>query len=156
VATDEHWAGLRRAMGDPAWAAAPSLADQEGRRADHDHIDDELRRWLAAQPCDAAVELLATHGVPAAPTIDARRLNDLPQLTARAWLEPLEHPVAGRVRYESLPMTFSAMPRPIYRRPAPTLGQHNVEVLSELGLGPEDIAALEADRIIGTRPVWLL
>jgi crotonobetainyl-CoA:carnitine CoA-transferase CaiB-like acyl-CoA transferase len=47
------------------------------------------------------------------------------------------------------------MPRPVYRRPAPTLGEHNHEVLTELGLGEEEIAALEADQIIGTRPVWL-
>jgi crotonobetainyl-CoA:carnitine CoA-transferase CaiB-like acyl-CoA transferase len=53
-------------------------------------------------------------------------------------------------------MTFSSMPRPVYRRPAPTLGEHNDAVLTELGLAADEIAALAADRVIGTRPVWLL
>jgi crotonobetainyl-CoA:carnitine CoA-transferase CaiB-like acyl-CoA transferase len=52
-------------------------------------------------------------------------------------------------------MAFSAMPRPIYRRPAPTLGQHNDEVLAELGLSPAEIERLAADRLVGTRPAWL-
>ena len=38
--------------------------------------------------------------------------------------------------------------------PAPTLGQHNPEVLSAiLGLSDEEIAALEAADVIGNRPV---
>lgn len=155
VVDDAQWAGLRAAMGDPSWAADPSLATLEGRLAAHDRIDDALSAWLANQPVEDAVELLAAHGVPAAPTIDARRLNHLPQLEARGFFEAMDHPVAGTVLYESLPFLFSAMPRPIYRRPAPTLGQHNAEVLTELGLDGDAIAALEADKVIGTRPAWL-
>jgi crotonobetainyl-CoA:carnitine CoA-transferase CaiB-like acyl-CoA transferase len=93
--------------------------------------------------------------VAAAPTTDGRRLNHLPQIEARGWLEAMEHPVAGTVRYESLPMAFSAMPRPIYQRPAPTLGQHNAEVLAELGLTPAEVEALAEAKLIGTRPAWL-
>jgi crotonobetainyl-CoA:carnitine CoA-transferase CaiB-like acyl-CoA transferase len=155
VADDEHWARLRAAMGDPAWAADPALATLEGRLAGHDRIDEQLSAWLSNLGAEAAVDHLAAFGVPAAPTLDARRLNHLPQLAARGWFEAMDHPVAGRVLYESLPMTFSAMPRPIYRRPAPTLGQHNAEVLTELGLDAEAIAALEADKVIGTKPAWL-
>ncbi|MCU1379463.1 MAG: CoA transferase, partial [Acidimicrobiales bacterium] len=155
VADDEQWADLRAAMGDPAWAADPALATLHGRLAAHDHIDEQLSAWLSGQAMEAAVEHLASFGVPAAPTLDARRLNHLPQLAARGWFEPMDHPVAGRVLYESLPMTFSAMPRPLYRRPAPTLGQHNTEVLTELGLDADAIAALEADKVIGTKPAWL-
>ncbi|MCU1483301.1 MAG: CoA transferase [Actinomycetia bacterium] len=155
VADDDQWAGLRAAMGDPAWAADPALATLAGRQAAHDAIDEHLSAWLGPQPVLDAVELLAAHGVPAAPTMDARRLNHLPQLAARGWFEAMDHPVAGTVLYESLPMAFSAMPRPIYRRPAPTLGQHNAEVLAELGLTEAEIAALAEDKLIGTRPAWL-
>ena len=52
-------------------------------------------------------------------------------------------------------MTFSGLPRPVYTRGAPTLGQDNGEVLAALGLAPEEIRALAAERIIGTRPAWL-
>ena len=43
-----------------------------------------------------------------------------------------------------------------FDRPAPTLGEHNHEVLSGiLGLSDDEIAQLEADKVIGTRPAWL-
>ena len=155
VATDDQWRALRSLLGDPGWAADPALDTLEGRIAAHDRIDEELTAWLAGQGCDAAAERLCDGGVPAAPTLQARSLNHLPQLWARGWFEPMDHPVAGRVLYESLPMTFSAMPRPVYRRHPPTLGEHNTEVLTELGLDEAAIAALEADKLIGTRPAWL-
>ena len=46
---------------------------------------------------------------------------------------------------------FSRTPGTI-RRPAPTLGQHNQQVLSELlGLSPADLAELESNGVIGTQ-----
>ena len=74
--------------------------------------------------------MLAAYGVPAAPTIDARRLNWLPQIAARGWFQRMDHPVTGPIDYLGLPMTFSGMPRPLYWRAAPTLGQDNEEVLA--------------------------
>jgi len=154
VATDDQWHSLRALLDDPALDDR-TLDSLVGRRSHHDRIDASIVAWLRDQHVDDAVERLAAAGVPAAPTLDARRLNDLPQLTARGWFEAMEHPVAGTVLYESLPMTFSDVPRPMYRRPAPTLGQHNHEVLRELGLDEKAIAALEEEKVIGTRPAWL-
>jgi crotonobetainyl-CoA:carnitine CoA-transferase CaiB-like acyl-CoA transferase len=154
VAGDDQWRALRELLDDPTLDDR-SLDTLEGRKAAHDRIDATIVSWLTRQHADEAVERLANAGVPAAPTLDARRLNHLPQLAARGWFEPIDHPVAGTVRYESLPMTFSAMPRPIYRRPAPTLGEHNHEVLQELGLDAGAIKQLEDEKIIGTKPVWL-
>jgi crotonobetainyl-CoA:carnitine CoA-transferase CaiB-like acyl-CoA transferase len=155
VATDAQWEGLKAALGEPVWALDEQLTTAAGRQAAHDDIDAALIGWLRGWTAADAVELFASFGVPAAPTIDSRRLNDLPQLRARGWLQRLLHPVAGELEYQSLPMTFSAMPRPVYTRAAPTLGQDNEQVLTELGLTADAIAALEADSIIGTRPAWL-
>jgi crotonobetainyl-CoA:carnitine CoA-transferase CaiB-like acyl-CoA transferase len=46
-------------------------------------------------------------------------------------------------------MRFSRGPGRLHARHAPLLGEHNEELLSELGLSRSEIDALEADGIIG-------
>lgn len=55
-----------------------------------------------------------------------------------------EHPLAGRYRRAPIPVRYSETP-PGVRREAPVAGQHNVEILAEIGLSPEEIAQIEKD-----------
>ncbi len=49
VADDAQWAGLRRAMGSPAWAEAEGLGSASGRRREHDAIDEQLAAWTGTR-----------------------------------------------------------------------------------------------------------
>jgi crotonobetainyl-CoA:carnitine CoA-transferase CaiB-like acyl-CoA transferase len=49
-------------------------------------------------------------------------------------------------------MRLSGGSVPFHRHPAPLLGQHNHELLAELGVTEAEIAELEADGIIGSTP----
>jgi crotonobetainyl-CoA:carnitine CoA-transferase CaiB-like acyl-CoA transferase len=60
--------------------------------------------------------------------------------------------VNARTPHSTLPFTSSRGPEKIHVQPAPLLGQHNYEVLSELGVSDEDMEALEAAGVIGTAP----
>jgi crotonobetainyl-CoA:carnitine CoA-transferase CaiB-like acyl-CoA transferase len=61
----------------------------------------------------------------------------------------------GRIPVMTQPFRWSGIDRWI-RFPAPTLGQHNHEVLSSiLGLDEAEIERLEDQGVIGTRPVGL-
>ena len=51
--------------------------------------------------------------------------------------------------HSTLPMRFSSGPHRFHRRHAPLLGEHNREVLSELGLTEPEIDELEANGVIG-------
>jgi crotonobetainyl-CoA:carnitine CoA-transferase CaiB-like acyl-CoA transferase len=155
VATDAQWDGLRRALGEPAALGADALRSAAGRRAAHDEIDARIRAWCAARACADAEAALLAAGVPAAACIDAHALLPNAQLEARAAYTTLVHPVTGATRYPELPMRFSALPRPLRRTPPPTLGQHNDEVLGELGLSAAEIAELRAKKVIGEKPAWM-
>ena len=153
VATDAQWTALVEALGRPAWASDPTLETVAGRRAAHDRIDDELARWCATRALDAVVTDMVARGIPAAPVVSARDVDLNPQLRARRFFESLPHPVVGTHEYAGLPMQFSAGAPRWYRRAAPTLGQHTVEVLRErLGLDDDEIAALRREQIIGEWP----
>jgi crotonobetainyl-CoA:carnitine CoA-transferase CaiB-like acyl-CoA transferase len=54
----------------------------------------------------------------------------------------------------TVPFRYASVARWL-QRAAPTLGQHNHELLRELGYGDAEIAAFELERVIGTRPLGL-
>ena len=152
VASDPQWEALVALLGRPAWATKPELASHAGRRAAHDAVDRELSAWIAERDRETLVAELLERGVPAAPVVDPRIVGDDPQLRHRHFFEPVEHPVVGRQSTPSLPFRYASVDSWI-RFSAPTLGQHNREVLRDLG-GYDDaeIDALEAEGVIGTRP----
>ena len=149
VATDEQWSALCSALGDPPWAADPELATMAGRMRAHDRIDTLLGEWCRARSADDIVAALWDAGVPVGKVMQPHDQPDLPQLAARGFFEEVEHPVIGSSRYSTLPMRFSRGPERVHRRHAPLLGEHNDELLGALGLSAAELAALEADRIIG-------
>jgi crotonobetainyl-CoA:carnitine CoA-transferase CaiB-like acyl-CoA transferase len=149
VETDEQWRSLRAALGEPAWAADPSLDMEHGRRHAHDEIDGQLAEWCRHQQADEVVRRLAEAGVPAARVVQPHDQPDLPPLQSRHFFEEVKHPVIGDSRYSTLPIRFERGPERWHRRHAPLLGEHNRELLGQLGLTGEDIDALEADGVIG-------
>lgn len=152
VATDEQWAALTGALGHPAWAADPELSTAAGRRARHDDIDEHLAAWCADRTRDEIVESLWDAGVPVAKVLQPHRQAELPQLRARGFFELTEHPVGPPARQSTIPMRLSDGPVRFHRSPAPLLGEHNHEVLGELGLDTAEIAELEAAGVIGHAP----
>lgn len=70
-------------------------------------------------------------------------LNRDPVFRERGAFERVNHPVAGELTYPGRPFIMGATPWAI-RRPAPTLGQHTDEILSEIGATAEEIEDLRA------------
>ena len=59
-------------------------------------------------------------------------MDDNPQLDARGYFSSIEHPVAGNLRYPGSQI-YNDSGWWQLNRPAPTLGQHNEEILAEIG-----------------------
>jgi crotonobetainyl-CoA:carnitine CoA-transferase CaiB-like acyl-CoA transferase len=149
VSTDEQWKSLRGVLGEPTWAADPEFETEAGRVRAHDRIDDGLGEWCRDKLADEVVALLWAAGVPAAKVVQPHDQPELPALAFRRFFEEVEHPVIGTSRYSTLPMKFAGGPERLHTRHAPLLGEHNRELLSELGLSGSEIDALEADGVIG-------
>jgi crotonobetainyl-CoA:carnitine CoA-transferase CaiB-like acyl-CoA transferase len=156
VVNDAQWQALCTLLGAPPWARDPALATAAGRRAAHDAIDARLEEWLSAQACDDAVQKLVDAGVPAHPLVNGHYLMPNPQLEQRRFFQRIHHPVTGESRYPGLPMAFSGLGPDLHRRPPPTLGQHNDEILGgELGLSAEELQDLRERKVIGERPAFM-
>lgn len=156
VASDAQWRALCKALGEPDWAMDPALDTRSGRRLQHDTIDEHLRAWTRERTREELVLELRGLGIPASEVADpCRLLQTNPQLQDRDFFETPDHPVVGRMPLPSLPFRFANVDRWL-RSPAPTLGQHNEEVLCGiLGLSKDALHDLEAEGVIGTRPEGL-
>ena len=152
VATDEQWTGLCVALGRPDWATDPALSTADGRRQHHDRIDEHLSAWCEERRGDGIVEALWSNGVPVAKVMQPHRQSELPQLSARGFFEDVDHPVNARTPHSTLPFRSTRGLDRVHTQSAPLLGQHNRELLSELGLSDKDIDELEAQGVIGTAP----
>ncbi len=150
--SDAHWHALKRALGEPAWATDSRFDSHAGRRAHHDELD-ALLRAHASTIDDPSVEAdrLVALGVPAAPGRDPRLNGSQPQLVARQASELVEHPIVGTVPLPRPPFRFESVEHWVRLRP-PTMGEHNREILHELGYDDATVARFEAENVIGTRP----
>ena len=153
VLDDAQWPAFARAVGVMDWLDDSALATAAGRRARHDAIDAHIARWAAARSLEQVVGALVEAGVPAAGAIEPRRSHANPQFVARGYFEVVDHPVAGPIDTPTQPFRWSGIERWV-ATPAPTLGQHNVEVLTALGCTPADIDTLAANGVIGTAPIF--
>jgi len=150
VVTDAQWRALASVLGDPPWTDDDDLGHDQGRRRSHDIIDREIAAWTSGRDADELAALLTAAGVPAATVVAPRDIIANPQLRARRLFEVERHPVTGEHEIPMLPFRFSHVERWL-RAPAPTLGQHNDEVLAGLGMDADGIDGLRRSGIVGER-----
>lgn len=149
VADDEEWRSLCRVLGRADWASDLDLTTFVGRARRHDEIDRGIEAWTEARSAYDVEGLLARAGITAARLMKTGDFYADPQLAARAHFHGFEHPVAGALAYPDWPLRFS-FGTPPYGSGAPTLGQHNREILRDvLGLSGEEIDALYAEHVVG-------
>lgn len=156
VLGDEAWTGLTGVLGRPDLAGRADLATEAGRRTAADELDGALSAWAAGCEVREAEARLRAAGVAAARVAAPADLVADPHLAARGFWEEVEHPVLGRFRTTAMPFRLAGRTGPWLPTAAPTLGQHNDDVLGgELGLGPGELARLAAAGVVGTRPAGL-
>lgn len=153
VATDEQWVALRKALGEPEWGSDAAFDTVSGRRAGHEEIDAHLAAWCRERTAEDVVATLWPAGVPVGKVMQPHQQPDLPQVADRGFFEELDHPVLGTCRYSTLPMRFSNGPVRVQQSHAPLLGEHNTELLTELGVSRDEIAELGVAGVIGTTVV---
>ena len=68
-------------------------------------------------------------------------------LAAREMIVEVDHPERGRFKCPGCPIKMSRSQK-LEIEPAPTLGSHNEEVLSGLGLGDAEIEELRREGVI--------
>ena len=138
-----------RMIGEEHWLADPRFADDQSRSDHGDIVSARMAEWCAERSCEAALAELEKASIVAGQVYSPQQALDDAHIRAAHLLEERDYPTLNRtVPLAPTPIELSETPG-IYRRPAPLLGEHTDEILQSLGYGPEEIAALRADKVIG-------
>ncbi len=152
IDSDEAWRALRGVVGDPR-LGAPAYDSVAGRRAGEAAIDAALGEWARDLEAWDAARRLQAAGVSAMPVLSPLMLVRDEHLAARGFFPTYTHPEAG-TQLTSRPVWVLAR-RPFEGvRPAPTFGEHNVEILRDLaGYSETEIASMAAAEVIADEPL---
>lgn len=148
VRTEAEWQGLVQAMGNPNWTQDENFISKFQRLKHRKSLDQNIAAWTARRTPEDATQTLQSHGVAAAPVMDAEeRLAD-PHFRERGLYQEIEHPSLGQEPIFNLMWKLSRTP-PSIRRHAPLLGEHNQQVFGDiLGISPEEIHRLEESQVL--------
>lgn len=130
VYNDKHWNAFMQAV-QPAWASE-EFSTLEKRARQIGRVYGLLGETFLTRTTQEWLDLLRALHIPASPLRTTDELFDNAQLNAIGFFETLDTPL-GPTRFPGVPTWFSATPGKV-AGPAPTLGQHNAELLAELGL----------------------
>ncbi len=142
ILEDAHWKGLVKIMGSPEWTSWDLFNTGRDRALNQDVLEMQIEEWLKDYTMDEVYQMARRERLPIAPVADLNQLLKMDQLKERGYFTELDHPAAGRLTYAGAPYKLSTRAWAL-RRPAPLLGQHNREVLAELGIDNDEMVRLE-------------
>ena len=149
AANDKQRFGLFRALNraelcdDERFSSLTAIANPENFAAMGQILVGEFEKVTSVEILDR----LGEHEVPCGPILDGEEVLEDPQVVHNGILAVWDHPSGGKVRHPKLAARFS--PTPVSFTPSGALlGEHNDEILAELGRDPKVIGRLRADGVI--------
>lgn len=136
-----------QAIGRDDLASDPQLASNDGRDARRDELYGVIDRWVASQPLEEVLAVLARAEVPASRIYSAEDMFRDPQFLAREMFLSARLPDGKPFRMPGIVPKLSATPGSA-DWVGPELGEHTDALLAELGYDSEGIAALRREGAI--------
>jgi benzylsuccinate CoA-transferase BbsF subunit len=148
VSDDRQWQGLVAALGAPQWMREDKLAALADREACQSEIETRLAQETRRYPAGDLMRLLQAHGVPAAVVATSADVTSDPQLAARGYWHTVPHAEMGSVLVNLPPFRVVGEERAA-PGPPPLLGEHTVEIASELlGLDEAECRRLIDEKVL--------
>jgi formyl-CoA transferase len=140
------WAEICKVIGKPQWITDPDYATPAARLPRLKQVFDTIEQWTMTKTKFEAMDELNKHDIPCGPILSMKELAEEPSLRASGTVVEVDHPQRGKYLTVGNPIKMSDSPTEVKR--SPLLGEHTEEVLTELGLGTAEIAALRTEKVI--------
>jgi formyl-CoA transferase len=140
------WAGLARLVGRPELADDPAFSTPEARLRHLDEVFRIVEQWTMHHTKQEVMRDLMDADIPCGPILSTKDLIEDESLAARGMIVEVDHPERGNFKTVGCPIVLSDSPVEVHS--SPLLGQHNREVLRELGHSDQEIEELSAEGVI--------
>jgi crotonobetainyl-CoA:carnitine CoA-transferase CaiB-like acyl-CoA transferase len=149
--TDEHWAALAR-LAAGGWQHDDRFASTTARIAHRQVLDDLVQAFTRHWDKFELMAALQRAGIPAGAVLSAPEWLADPHLEARGYYSNLADADRPPRRGDGLPVLIDGKRDYSWWRRAPMLGEHNAEILGELGYPASEIRDLAGRGVISDRP----
>ncbi len=147
VGTQRQWQRLLGLLELPELGEDARFVTNADRLLHRDELVPLLAQRFKERPSNEWLAKLETAGIPAGPIYKPEDSLKNEQVLARQMIVEIEHPLLGTIKSLGNPIKLGTTPVS-YRLPPPGLGEHNDEILSELGYSKEQIDNLRASKVI--------
>ena len=131
-------------IGRPEMIEDPRFRTNTDRVRNRAAVDQAVGEWFSNKSRDEALSQMRAAGVTVGPVYNIDDVVMDRHFKEREILVDVEDPELGALPMHNIVPRLSATPG-VWRRPAPTLGQHTDEILKEAGLDADAIARLRAE-----------
>jgi succinate---hydroxymethylglutarate CoA-transferase len=142
--TQRFWELLCAKLGRPDLSSSPSFLDMPSRKKNRDQLTEILDLEFGRRSTAAWLEVLRGT-VPCGPVYDMRQALENPYFLERGGVQAFDHPQRAGFKLVASPIRTGEPPP---ARPAPALGEHTEELLSELGFTSDQISNLKNEKVI--------
>ena len=146
-AGDAMYQRLLRALDAEALRERPEFATNVLRAENRAAINAEIEARTTRETSEHWIRVLNEAGVPCSLVMHLDQVFADPQVIDQQSMVTVEHPGHGPVSMLGSALHVDGAPLPV-RRPAPELGEHNAEVLGELGFSAPEIAQLRERGVV--------
>jgi crotonobetainyl-CoA:carnitine CoA-transferase CaiB-like acyl-CoA transferase len=147
VGNDGQFASFCQAMNRPDLASDPRFTTNSSRVVNLAALMEILVQEIGQRSRAECIDALRLHGVPCGPINTIPEVLADPQIIHREMLRYLPHPTAGKVPQIVSPLRLKQNPLAFNDAP-PLLGADTQAILKEIGVTPEQYAALLARGVL--------
>ena len=140
------WKEICNVIGKEEWITNPDYATPSARLPRLKQVFEAVEEWTTKHTKFEAMDILNKHDIPCGPILSMKELAEEPSLRATGTIVEVDHPKRGKFLTVGNPIKMSDSITEVKR--SPLLGEHTDEVLTELGYGAQEVAALRTKKVI--------